>query len=108
MNVTPDAPSEESRVLVQVFDVAGTRELSRLRAVPDVLQERLDDIRDGIRAGAQAVVASLDGVPESNQWRLHEVSASFGLTLTAESGVIVSKASAGATFEVVLTYQRPD
>ena len=34
------------------------------------------------------------------------MSASFGITLTAEAGVIVSKASAGATFEVSVTFTR--
>jgi len=35
------------------------------------------------------------------------VSASFGITLAAEAGVLLSKASTEATFDVTITFQRP-
>jgi hypothetical protein len=56
--------------------------------------------------GAKAVADSLEGLPGTKGWRLGEVSASFGIPLTAEAGVILSKASAGATFEVTILYKR--
>jgi hypothetical protein len=54
------------------------------------------------------VAKSLQSLAAPEGWRLGEVSASFGITLTAEAGVIVSKASAGATFEVSVTFTRAD
>ena len=49
---------------------------------------------------------SLQSLTAPEGWRLGEVSASFGITLTAEAGVIVSKASAAATFEVSVKFTR--
>ena len=45
-------------------------------------------------------------IPEDELHVLGEVSAKFGITLTAEAGVIVSKASAGATFEISVKFTR--
>ena len=39
-------------------------------------------------------------------WHVSSIQATFGLTLTAEAGVIVSKASAEASFEVTITVER--
>ena len=57
---------------------------------------------------AQTVARSLKSLASPEGWRLGEVSASFGITLTAEAGVIVSKASAGATLQVSVTFTRAE
>jgi hypothetical protein len=93
-------------VLVQVVELEGGREIGWGANLAEQLGERLADIRTAIAAGAKAVADSLEGLPAAHGWRLGEVSASFGVTLTAEAGVILSKASAGATFEVSVTYQQ--
>lgn len=97
---------ESGRVLVQVVPVDEGREIGWGSNVAEQLGDRAEDIRRAIAVGAETVADSLAGLPGTEGWRLGEVSASFGVTLTAESGVILSKASAGATFEVTLTYQR--
>jgi hypothetical protein len=57
----------------------------------------------------QAPEVLIQVVPGVQGWRLDNVSASFGVTLTAEAGALLSKASAGATFDVTVTYKRaPD
>ena len=78
---------------------------------------------DGARIGPTARGASRDyqggdrrrlkhhrGEPRaaksSHELEIKEVAASFGITLTAEAGVILSKASAEATFEVTVTFAR--
>ena len=96
------------RVFVQVMDVdvAADREITFGRNLAEGLRERQDDIRGAIEAGSQTVANSIESLPSPQGWRLGEVSASFGITLTAEAGVIVSKASAGATFEVSVTFTR--
>jgi hypothetical protein len=97
----------DATVLVQVVpDASAGREIGWGTSVAEQLEGRLDDIRRAIESGAAAVTASLVSLSDSPQWLLHEVSASFGITLTAEAGVLLSKASAGATFEVAITYQR--
>lgn len=90
-------------VLVQVVDETG-REIGWGKDDAERLDARLDDIRRGVASAAGAMSASITGLPQTPAWTLTEVSASFGLTLTAEGGVIVSKVPAGATFEVTLTY----
>jgi hypothetical protein len=95
-------------VLVQVVEVEGGREISWGANLAEQLEQRLEDIHTAIAAGAKAVADSLVGLPAAHGWRLGEVSASFGVTLTAEAGVILSKASAGTTFEVTVTYQHAE
>jgi hypothetical protein len=97
---------KREQVLVQVIPVEASGEISWGTSVTDELEQRLDDIRSAIAAGAKAVAGSLPDLPSANNWRLGEVEASFAITLTAEAGVILSKASAGATFEVRVLYKR--
>jgi hypothetical protein len=94
------------KILVQVVPLEATGEISWGSGVTDQLERRLDDIRGAIAAGAKAVAGSLGSLPAAKGWRLGEVEASFAITLTAEAGVILSKASAGATFEVKVLYTR--
>jgi len=98
------------RVWVQVIDVdvAADREVTFGRNLAQELGDREADIRGAIEAGSASVAKSLQSLAAPEGWRLGEVSASFGITLTAEAGVIVSKASAGATFEVSVKFSRSD
>jgi hypothetical protein len=99
-----DMPAPE--VLVQVMPAASAgREIGFGANVAERLEARLDDIRRAIASGATAVAESLGGLPSAQGWQLDEVSASFGITLTAEAGALLSKASAGATFDVTVTYR---
>jgi hypothetical protein len=103
-----DAGSE--RVWVQVIDVdvAADREITFERNLAEGLSRREDDIRGAIEAGSKSVARSLKSLESPEGWSLREVSASFGITLTAEAGVILSKASAAATFEVSVKFTRAD
>jgi NTP-dependent ternary system trypsin peptidase co-occuring protein len=99
----------EAEVLVQV--VADRPEVGReigwgAPNIAEKLDLRLGDIRRALVSGATAVADSLPGLPGASGWELGEVSASFGVTLTAEAGVLISTASAGATFEVTITLRR--
>jgi hypothetical protein len=98
------------RVFVQVVDVdvAAGREITSGKNLAEGLADRQEDIRGAIEAGSQTVANSIESLPAPPGWRLGEVSASFGITLTAEAGVIVAKASAGATFEVSVKFTRAE
>ncbi len=104
------AGTGSDRVWVQVIDVdmAADREITFGKNLAEGLSGRQDDIQGAIEAGSETVAKSLKSVTSPEGWRLGEVSASFGITLTAEAGVILSKASAGATFEVSVTFTRAD
>ncbi|WP_371544100.1 CU044_2847 family protein [Streptomyces sp. NBC_00554] len=93
-------------VLVQVVDLESGREIAWGSNVAETLRNRLGDIRDAIHAGAESVAGGLGNLPGREGWEVGEVSATFGITLTAEAGVILSKASTEATFEVAITFRR--
>lgn len=95
-------------VLVQVLPVDGGREIGWGSKQVAVLRDRLEDVREAVVSGAQAVAGSLSGLPSAEGWRLHEVEASFGISLAAEGGVILTKAAVGTTFEITVTFQRAE
>ena len=98
---------EAGPVLVPVVEIADAgREISWGSNVSELLTARLVDIRDAIQAGAGSVATSLAELPVVENWHVKEVEASFGITLAAEAGVILSKASTEATFEVKITFAR--
>jgi hypothetical protein len=98
--------TQAPEVLIQVVPgAAAGREIGWGTNVAERLESRLEDIRRAIASGATAVAESLGGLPGAQGWRLDNVSASFGVTLTAEAGALLSKASAGATFDVTVTYK---
>jgi hypothetical protein len=92
--------------LVQVVPVDAGREIGWGSNLVAAFRDRLADVREAVMAGAGAVADSLPGLPSAQGWQLGEVSGSFGICLTAEGGVILTKASAAATFEVTVTFQR--
>ena len=98
---------EEGEVLVQVV-VADDREIGWGSNIAERLDGRLDDVRQAIASGAKAVADSVPTLASAQGWKLSEVSAAFGVTLTAEAGALLSKASAGATFEVTVIYRRDE
>jgi Trypsin-co-occurring domain 1 len=99
-------PGSAGQVLVQVLPVEGGREIGWGSNQVAVFRDRLADVREAVVSGAQAVADSLDGLPAAEGWRLREVSGSFGISLTAEGGVILTKAAAGVAFEITVTFQR--
>jgi hypothetical protein len=94
-------------VFIPVVEITTGREIGWNTNASELLRSRLSDIRTAISAGAESVASSLTGLPAAETWQVKEVSASFGITLAAEAGVLLSKASAEATFDVTITFQRP-
>lgn len=99
-------PGAADRVLVQVVPVEGGREIGWGASQVEAFRDRLSDVREAVVSGARAVADSLPGLPSADGWQLSEVSGSFGVCLTAEGGVILTKASAAVTFEVTVTFAR--
>jgi hypothetical protein len=100
----------ESRddVWVQVVELDSQRQITWGSDVAQRLHERIVDVREAITAGSSAVADSLESLRSPAGWELGEVSASFGVALTAEAGVLLTKASGQATFEVSVTFRRKD
>jgi hypothetical protein len=100
------AEEAETVVSVQVVPITGGRQIAWGSSAVDKLERRLDDLKDAIAAGGKAIAESLPSLSTTPGWQVKEVSGSFGVTLTAEAGVILSKASAEATLEVSVTFER--
>jgi hypothetical protein len=96
----------QASVFVQVMPVEDGREIGWGSSLVATFSDRLDDVRAAVIAGAHAVAGSLSGLPSADGWKLREVSGSFGVSLAAEGGVILTKATAGTTFEVQVTFER--
>lgn len=91
---------------VQVVELRSGREISFGDGLTERLGKRVDDVRTAVVDGVRAVAASLPDLTTTDGWQLKEVSATFGVALVAEAGVVLSKASAEATFEVTVTFAR--
>jgi hypothetical protein len=96
----------DAGTLVKVVEVRSGREIAWGDGLTERLGERVDDVRQAVFDGVGAVAASLEDLPAAGGWRPAEVSATFGIALVAEAGVVLSRASAEATFEVTVTFRR--
>jgi Trypsin-co-occurring domain 1 len=97
-----------AQVYVQVVPIEAGREIGWGSNLVQQLEERRESIKEAIVAGSSTIAESLAQLRPPTSWEIKEVGASFGITLTAEAGVILSKASAEATFEVTVTFARAD
>lgn len=101
-----EKPSENVRVEVVELDNDGSRQIAPTERLTAQLSSRRDDIQAAVALAVDIVQNSASTAESKGGWRVSEVEASFGLTLTAEAGVIVSRASAEAAFEVTITVSR--
>ena len=95
-------------ILVQVIEVEPDRRISWGAEVTERLQDRIEDVRVAIVAAFESVSGGLSNLSSPEGWEVGEVSASFGITLSAEAGVIMSKASMGATFDITISFRRSE
>src|SRR5690349_8934254 len=101
-----------ANVRVETVDVdsSGTRQIKQRTRTTALLRERAGDIDSAIQEASSIVqrsVAKAEGSGEGKgDWQMKSVEVKFGLVLTAEAGVILSRASAEASFEVTLTIER--
>ncbi|GAA3834949.1 hypothetical protein GCM10022403_079660 [Streptomyces coacervatus] len=94
------------RVETVALDAAGMRQIASRARPTAALGERAAEIEEAIVQASAIAQRSLDQVPERAGWQVKSLDVTFGLTLAAEAGVILSKASAEASFEVTLTVER--
>jgi hypothetical protein len=96
----------EVRVETVVLGVSGNRQIGPRTRTTAALSERAGEIEEAIVQASTIAQESLARVPVHQGWQVTSMEVSFGLTLAAEAGVILSKASAEASFEVTLTLER--
>lgn len=96
----------EVRVETVALDSTGSRQISSRTRTSAALGERAAELEEAIVQASDIAQQSLAHVPDRNGWQVSSMAVTFGLTLAAEAGVILSKASAEASFEVTLTVER--
>ncbi|MEV8349722.1 CU044_2847 family protein [Streptomyces niveus] len=96
----------EVRVETVALDSAGSRQISSRTRSSSALRDRAAELEEAIVQASAIAQQSLSQVPRRNGWQVSSMAVTFGLTLAAEAGVILSKASAEASFEVTLTVER--
>lgn len=78
-------------------------------AAVESFEARAPEIADALRKVAEAMRSRLDeaeGAPTEQGWGLNSVEIALELSLEAEAGVVITKASAGATLSATLTWTR--
>jgi hypothetical protein len=93
------------RVETVELDSAGVRQINARRRTTSLLQDRRSDIEAAVREACEIVQTSVAKVDTKQGWHVSRLEATFGLILAAEAGVIVSRASAEASFEVTVTIE---
>ncbi|GHH29998.1 CU044_2847 family protein [Streptomyces lanatus] len=96
----------EVRVETVALDSTGSRQISSRTRTSAALGDRAAELEEAIVQASDIAQQSLAQVPDRNGWQVSSMAVTFGLTLAAEAGVILSKASAEASFEVTLTVER--
>ncbi|MGC5661673.1 CU044_2847 family protein [Micromonospora sp. WMMD723] len=98
-----------SEIHVQVVPKNGTRgDLSGSKLIEN-LKDRIGELGDSIlevSAQLQGQLAKAEKKEPGAAWHLSEAQITFSLDLEAEAGVIISRTSAGASFEVSLSWSR--
>ncbi|GGL92375.1 hypothetical protein GCM10010129_40120 [Streptomyces fumigatiscleroticus] len=79
------------------------------RTLAERFQARAEELGAAIGSVAERIRSSLEQRLTERPaagWSLGEVGLEFSVSLEAESGVLISKVSSGATFQVSLTWSR--
>jgi hypothetical protein len=104
-----DTDSSPPSVQIEIveLDTAGRRQIKPRQRLTARLSERRDEILAAVAEVTGLVLSSGRQLrSDDDNWRVGSVEATFGLTLTAEAGVVLSKASAGASLEVTVRIDR--
>jgi Trypsin-co-occurring domain 1 len=101
-----DAVLDAGHVSVVVVEPGDGREISWGSNQVEKLSDRVRDLNDAVRAGVVALMNGLPDLPSLEGWELSEVTGSFGVTLTAGAGVILTRVGADAALKVEVKFTR--
>ncbi len=102
-----DEAAARPTVTVEVVDLrlGPDRQIAPKSRIASDLQDRRADIQAAIRETTAIITQSVSD-PQAPGWGVSKVEAKFGLTLTTEAGVFISKVGAEASFEITITVER--
>lgn len=97
----------DTKVLVETLQIDSypSRQIGPKTRTTALLQDRRQDIEEAVCQASEIVQDSVAKVEGKGGWHIKSLEAKFGLTLGVEAGVILSRASAEASFEVTITIE---
>lgn len=99
-----------TEILVEVRPASVSGDIARRGpAIPESFADRAGEIADTITDVAGQLRDRLEAnmaTEKSRLWQLTTVQLGFELTLQAEAGVVIARASTGATFSATLIWSR--
>ena len=93
-------------ILLEVRPQLVSGDLAPGIAVPESFAQRADEVADSIAEIASQFRSRLEkklNRPSSSDWDMDAIELMFGITVQAEAGVIIARATSGATFSAKLT-----
>jgi hypothetical protein len=94
------------RVETVSIDRTGSRQIRSKDRATESLTDRREEIQAAIEEASAILQEAAAKSPDTAGWQVKTLEATFGLTIAAEAGIVVSKASAEASFEVTITIER--
>jgi hypothetical protein len=95
-----------SELLVEVSRPSGAGNLAARAAGPESFGDRGEELASGLVRVAERFRGRIDELVSTGDGgaRLDQVQLQFGLSLQAETGIVIAKAAAGTTFTATLTW----
>lgn len=97
----------ESEVWVETVEIEGgpTSPIGG-EQLAELIRNRQRDISNAVETVSAIIRGSLVRVHDDDEWKLDAFEANVGVSLTAEAGAVIAKASSSGTIGVKLTYKR--
>lgn len=108
MSKARSTATRSPEILLEVRPVATSGDLAPRAAVPEEFKTRADEIADSISDVIDHLRSRLGKLlvqQDAPGWQVGSVEIEFGVSVQAETGVIIAKATAGATFSARLVLQ---
>lgn len=93
-------------IFLEVHPGSDSGDLGPSIAVPESFAQRAGEVADSIAEIASQFRSRLHkvlGKPPDYGWRMDTVELTFGIVVQAEAGIVIAKATSGATFSAKLT-----
>jgi len=110
MNKSRSAASPTSEILLEVRPAQTSGDLAPRAVVPEEFKSRAGEIADSIAEIADHFRSRLGKLLRERDdagLRIGTVEIQFGIAVQAEAGVVIAKATAGATFSAKIVLQIP-
>ena len=110
MSKSRSAASPGPEILLEVRPAATSGDLAPRAMVPEEFKSRAGEIADSIAEVVDHFRSRLGkvlGQPDESGWRVGSIEIEFDIAVQAETGIVIAKATAGATFSARLVLQAP-